>query len=420
MSFRLQSVLPNIIDNDQTGFHKDRYIGENIRTIADLIEYTSLKKQPGFILLIDFEKAFDTIRWSYLYRCLKFFNFGEMFTKWVKVIYNNIQSTIINNGHTSEYFKLSRGIRQGCPISPYLFIIAVEVMAIYIRQSKDIKGIWVGNAEFKISQLADDTGMFVQDIQSIKNVIKCLEDFKIISGLKLNIDKTIGKPIGLLENTDLERLEDIGIVWTNENITTLGVTITNDPTINMERNFKPRLKVMRDLLNIWLSRNLSLKGKITILKSLALPKLLYVSSNMPVPNEVIKEADSIISNFMWNHKKPKLQKNVMIQSIGNGGLKAPDFSSMIKASRVAWVKRLLSPSKAKWKSFLKVSVSPTTLNDFIATNLDNIKLDSLNPFYKQIFKSWNEFKLKCNQRLQQTFLKKLYGIVNISRPQFKI
>ena len=392
LSFRLQAVLPKIIDNDQTGFLKDRYIGENIRTISDLIEYTSLKNKPGYILLIDFEKAFDTIRWSYLYKCLNFFNFGEMFIHWVKVIYSNIESTVINNGHTSQYFKLSRGIRQGCPVSPYLFIIAVEVMAIYIRQSKDIKGIWVGNTEFKISQLADDTGMFVLDIQSIKNVIKCLEDFKEISGLKLNVDKTIGKPIGSLTGIELDSLENIGIIWTNDSITTLGITITNDPVVNMEKNFKPRLKAMRDTLNIWLSRNLSLKGKITILKSLALPKLLYVSSNMPIPYEAIKEADCIISNFLWDHKKPKIKRNVMIQPIELGGLKAPDFSSMVKASRVAWVKRLLSPSKAKWKTFLKTFVSPTSLDDFIKTSLDHETIDHLNPFYKQIFKSWIEIK----------------------------
>ena len=77
---------------------------------------------------------------------------------------------------------------------------------------------------------------------------------------------------------------------------------------------------MQDVLNIWLTRNLSLKGKITILKSLALPKLLYVSTNVPVPSDVIKEAESIISKFLWNYKTPKIKRNVIIQPIENGGL----------------------------------------------------------------------------------------------------
>ena len=265
-------------------------------------------------------------------------------------------------------------------------------MAIFIRQSKDIKGIWVGNTEFKVSQLADDTGMFVLDIESIKNVIKCLKDFKEISGLKMNVDKTVAKPIGSLRNVKLDNLENVGLVWSHEPITTLGITITNDPVVNIEKNFKSRLKVMRDILNIWLARNLSLKGKITVLKSLVLPKLLYVSSNMPVPMEVIKEADRLINNFLWDHKKSKIKKNVMIQSIDHGGLRAPDFFSMVKASRVAWVKRLLSQSKSKWKSILQEYIHPLTITDYIQTTLDCDKINNMSPFYKDIFTSWVEIK----------------------------
>ena len=418
LSGRLQTVLPDIIDHDQTGFLKGRYIGENIRTISDLIEYTSLKNQPAFILLIDFEKAFDTIRWSYLAKCLKFFNFGDTLINWIQIIYNNIESTVINNGHTSQFFKLSRGIRQGCPISPYLFIIAVEVMAIYIRQDKDIKGIWVGNTEIKLSQLADDTSMFVIDIESIKNIIKCLNKFHEISGLKMNVDKTIAKPIGSLIDIDIETLDDIGIVWTKGPLFTLGITISNDPSVNIEKNFRPKLKVMKDLLNIWLSRNLSLKGKITVLKSLALPKLLYVSSNAPIPLDVIKEAENIITNFLWDYKKTKLKKNVLIQAIEEGGLKAPDFVSMVKASRVAWVKRLTSPSPAKWKMIFQALIYPVSIDHYVQTNLCKDNVDTLLPFYMQIFKSWNEIKENPSspaQYLEQILWKNKYIQTPIER-----
>ena len=314
-----------------------------------------------------------------------------MFIHWIKSLYTNIESTVINNGHTSDYFKISRGIRQGCPISPYLFIIAVEVMAIYIRQDKTIKGIWVGKTELKLSQLADDTSMFILDIESIKNLIKCLDDFHKVSGLKMNVEKTIAKPIGSLINTDISKLEDIGITWTKGPITTLGITITNNLYDNIERNFKTRLKAMRDLLNIWLTRNLSLKGKITVLKSLALPKLLYVSTNVPVPTEVLTEAEEIISNFLWNHKRPKLKRNVIIQPIESGGLKAPDIRSMIKASKVAWVKRLNSHSKAKWKNIFQ-EIIPISIKLLIETNLSNDAIEALPPFYRQVLSSWNEIK----------------------------
>ena len=80
LASRLKKVLPSIIDHDQTGFLEGRYIGENIRTISDLIDYTSLKDMPGIILLIDFEKAFDMVHWNFIIKCLKYFNFGVFYT----------------------------------------------------------------------------------------------------------------------------------------------------------------------------------------------------------------------------------------------------------------------------------------------------------------------------------------------------
>ena len=112
LSHRIQDVLPSIINSDQTGYIKGRYIGENIRTISDLIDFTSLRNMPGIVLLIDFEKAFDTIRWSFLFKSLKYFNFGDGFIHWIETIYNNIESVVTNNGHVSDKFVLSRGIRQ--------------------------------------------------------------------------------------------------------------------------------------------------------------------------------------------------------------------------------------------------------------------------------------------------------------------
>jgi hypothetical protein len=392
LASRLKKVLPSIIDHDQTGFLEGRYIGENIRTISDLIDYTSLKDMPGIILLIDFEKAFDTVSWNYIIKCLKYFNFGDSFIHWVTVLYNNIESTIINNGHTSEYFSLSRGIRQGCPISPYLFIIAVEVFAISIRANKNIKGINVGSVEQKISQLADDTTLTLLDILSVKASLTCLQDFHIISGLLVNMDKTLAKGIGSL--IDFVPDDDCGIRWTTGPLTTLGVTISNDLKVIEKHNFYPRLQTMRDTLNIWFSRNLSLNGKVTILKSLALPKIQYAASCLPITPDIIQDTEKILSNFLWNTKRPKVKKNVIIQSIEDGGIKAPDFTSMVKANRVSWVKRLLS-SKGKWTAILSDLIKPISLDHFLQTNLSDDDIACIPIlFYRQILKYWNEIKVK--------------------------
>ena len=102
---RFKKILDKLINLDQTGFVQGCFIGENIRLIYDILQYTEEKDIPGLLLLIDFEKAFDTISWDFLFCVLKFFNFGDSLIKWVKVFYNNINSAVIQGGNLSEFSK---------------------------------------------------------------------------------------------------------------------------------------------------------------------------------------------------------------------------------------------------------------------------------------------------------------------------
>ena len=108
------------------------------------MEYTKVKKLPGLLLFIDFEKAFDSLEWDFLEKCLEKFNFGPEFRRWVHIFYNDAQSCVINNGLCSHYFHIKRGVRQGDPLSPYLFVTAVEILAIAVRNQENIKGITIG------------------------------------------------------------------------------------------------------------------------------------------------------------------------------------------------------------------------------------------------------------------------------------
>ena len=112
---RLQPLLEKIISSDQVGYIKGRQITENIRIISDIMSYTDLKHISGFIALIDFEKAFDSVEWPFLLKTLKAFNFGNNFLHWIKILYTDIQSCVSNNGYFSEYFQLSRGYTTRVP-----------------------------------------------------------------------------------------------------------------------------------------------------------------------------------------------------------------------------------------------------------------------------------------------------------------
>lgn len=157
---RLKKVLDKLISSDQTGFLKGRFIGENIRLVYDLMNYTEQNQIPGLLMLIDFEKAFDSISWRFIYQTLDLFNFGDSIKDWVKTFYSGIKSCVIQNGIASDYFYPQRGCRQGDPISPYLFLLCAEVLGILIRKIKDIKGIIIEGEEYKLSQYADDTTLF--------------------------------------------------------------------------------------------------------------------------------------------------------------------------------------------------------------------------------------------------------------------
>ena len=194
---RLKSVIPKLINNDQTGFIKGRFIGENIRLIDGIIQYAAQHNVPGLLLFIDFEKAFDSLEWPFILDTLRFFGFGPSIIKWIKTFYCKIESCILNNGWSSNFFQPQRGVRQGCPLSPYLFILAAEMLAKTIRSNRRIKGIYVDKNEVKISQYADDTTLILDGSrESLVAALQTLEDFSKISGLRLNDSKTEALWIG--------------------------------------------------------------------------------------------------------------------------------------------------------------------------------------------------------------------------------
>ena len=101
---RIKDVLPTIIQDSQTGFMKNRYIGENIRLIYDTIDYVNEHNKPGLLFFADFEKAFDSLDHTFMLNCLSHFNFGNSLKRWIEVFYNDISGCVSNNGHMSEFF----------------------------------------------------------------------------------------------------------------------------------------------------------------------------------------------------------------------------------------------------------------------------------------------------------------------------
>ena len=209
---RMKRLLPDLTHNNQSGYIPGRSIGENIRSILDIIYYKKAKNLPGILLFTDFEKAFDSLEWDFVNKCLQLFNFGPDFIKWVNIFYKNIQSCVINIGLCSNYFTMEGGVRQGDPLSPYLFVTAVEILAIAVRNQANIKGIEINGLETKLLQFADDTTAVLSDLNSARALFKLLDKFEKASDLKLNVTKTEAMWIGSLQYCVDEPL---GVKWQN-------------------------------------------------------------------------------------------------------------------------------------------------------------------------------------------------------------
>ena len=130
---RIKRVLPSIIDFDQTGFMSGRFSGDNTRLLYDILHLSREYKKPGLLLLIDFEKAFDSVAWSFIFKTLKFMNFKSDIIKWIETFTKNIKSSVIVNNTPTPWFCVERGCRQGDPVSPYIFLICGEILAHMIR-----------------------------------------------------------------------------------------------------------------------------------------------------------------------------------------------------------------------------------------------------------------------------------------------
>ena len=115
LATRLRTVLHTIISNTQSGFMSNRFIGENTRLIYDIIHYTNYNKLPGLLMLIDFQKAFDSVSWKFLFSILTAFGFKESFCKWIEVLNVNVSASILQCGKLSDFFRIERGCRQGDP-----------------------------------------------------------------------------------------------------------------------------------------------------------------------------------------------------------------------------------------------------------------------------------------------------------------
>ena len=347
ISNRIKSILHQLIHPNQSGFLSNRFIGLNLKLMYDILSYTDKENIPGMLVLVDFYKAFDSIAWEFIEKVLDFLNFGQYIKQWVKLFYTEIASCVMVNGKYSEYFPIKRGVRQGDPLSPYLFLLCAEVLAQTIRENESIKGIQLGNEEALLSQFADDTALYLDGSQeSFENCIELLTRFASISGLTINFQKTMVVWLGSKKNCEERFLRDMNFTWdpggsNNSKFRYLGIFFSTNLDNIVKINFENKIEEIKNLLKTWNKRFLTPFGKVTVIKTLAIAKLTYLFMNLPDPDvNFITTLESEFYKFLWDGKKNKISKKHICLEKEKGGIHMVDINNYITSLKISLYKKI--------------------------------------------------------------------------------
>ena len=282
---RLENTLPQLIHSDQTGFMKGRSINENLFDLISSINYCHRKKIEALLISYDVAKAFDRTERNVLYDVMRAFGIHEGFIKYIKVLYQNVESCTINCGFTGRYFNIERSLRQGCALSAPAFLLLVEILGQNIRDNIKIKGIKIGEKEKKHAQYADDLwALILANEQNVQSLTKEIKKFTKNTGLKINYDKTQVLRIGPKSKSKAQYYSLKPEMWTDK-VKILGIIITNDIQDMVKINYDIVLEKMYNVLNKWKARSLSLIGKIQVVNTLIMSIITQKLTVLPDPPE---------------------------------------------------------------------------------------------------------------------------------------
>ena len=352
-SIKLTAAAPGIIHTDQAGFMPGRSIFDQVRLTTLMVNYAEATEENGVIFALDQEKAYDKISHDYLLQTLERYNLPQNFINTVKSLYESAETVIIINGVKSPPFQVSRGVRQGDPLSCLLFNIAIEPLANMLRQS-NLKGFSIpGVKERLITKLfADDTTVYLSEFDSYTDLTGILEHWCVASGARFNVSKTEAIPVGSpeyrktviatrqLHPTQDCLTSDIHIAVEGEPVRILGSWIGNG--INQANIWSRVVDKIRNSLKQWGKSHPTMFGRRLIVQMIVGGMTQYLAKAQGMPKEIEQLLEKSIRQFIWEDRKPPVSLKTLHHPIQRGGIKLLDLGSRNKAIEIMWLKSFLS------------------------------------------------------------------------------
>jgi hypothetical protein len=304
-------VLPYVISPNQSAFILGRLITDNVMAAYETLHtmHTSMWSKVGFMgIKLDMSKAYNRVEWSFLEEVMKKMGFPKKWIDWVMECVRSVTYSIIVNGQPVGHIKPMKGLRQGDPISPYLFLICAEDLSAMLIQAElrgVISGVPISKRGPKISHLffADDSLLFCKvNLVEWRRLTKILDKYEVASGQKLNKDKT---SIFFSRNTSAKRREEItrlsGLQAMEKYEKYLGL-----PTLvgkSRTKAFKSIQDRVWNQLQNWKVKFLSQVGKEILLKAVVQAIPTYCMSVFLLPIILCKEINKLMQKFWWGHKE---------------------------------------------------------------------------------------------------------------------
>lgn len=323
LASRMSLFLKDLIHPDQSCAIPGRKITDSLVLIRDTICYARDRKIRLVVLNLDFEKAFDRVSHQYLFKVLQKMGFPERFLAWVGLLYRDITSKFVINGHLTKAVDINCGVRQGCPLSALLYVACVEPLAQILRRDQRINGVGVpgsGGQHTKCVLYMDDVNILCTDLLSVNRTLDLTDWFGRASGSKLNRNKTQAQFYGPWTATEMTGLPMI-TSRTDQKI--LGIRFDREG--EGTTNWPDVVGKVRRRLGYWGLRGLTMEGKVLIIKAVILPLLLLISSVFTPPRRVLLDLERAIFYFLWGSKWERLRRDIMKRPKEKGGKGVPDL-----------------------------------------------------------------------------------------------